>query len=91
MGEPATPTPVERAWTRAYAKSVVDAVRNDEEQPLAHWPDDADSGPGVDVMGDDTVIFKLAQEIEMLVKEHDETARKIAEYAAAHIIFPENR
>ena len=33
MGEPAQPTEVERAEALAIAERVLDAIRNDEEQP----------------------------------------------------------
>jgi hypothetical protein len=60
LGEPAIPSDAERARTRAYARSVVDAVRNDEERPTPRFADG-------DAMSDDTMIFQLAQEIELLL------------------------
>lgn len=62
MGEPAIPTDEERAFVRAYAESVVTAVRNDEEQPLPTYPDG-------DAMGEDTMIFHLAREVQMLEED----------------------
>lgn len=62
MGEPAISTPAEREFVRAFAKSVVESVRNDEEQPQPRWEDG-------DAMGDDTMIFRLAYEIGLLLDE----------------------
>lgn len=62
MGEPAIPGDEERRFNRAFAKSVVGAVRNDEEQPTPRYPDG-------DAMDEGTMIFKLAQEIELLEEE----------------------
>lgn len=59
MGEPVHPTPEERARTRAYARDVVESVRNDEDQPRMTHPDG-------DAMSDELVIFLLSQEILLL-------------------------
>lgn len=56
MGEPAEPTPKERAERVALGRSIVDAVRNDEDSPLL----------AIDCADLDLAIFGLAQEVEML-------------------------
>lgn len=62
MGEPAVPTPTDRARTRAYAKSVVEAVANDEDRPYPRFEDG-------DAMTDDTMVFDLSVEIMTLETE----------------------
>lgn len=62
MGEPAIPTPAEREHVRAFAKAVVDSVRNDEDPPHPQWEDG-------DAMDDDMMTFRLAQEIGLLLEE----------------------
>lgn len=62
MGDPAPLTDEERKLYRAYADSVMDAVRNDLDQPLPRFPDG-------DAMDESTMIFKLAQEIDLLREE----------------------
>lgn len=62
MGEPTPLTDEERKLYRAYADSVMDAVRNDLDQPLPRFPDG-------DAMDESTMIFKLAQEIDLLREE----------------------
>ncbi len=59
MGEPAIPTPEQRAATRALARFYVDTVRNDDPFP-AHDDDD---------------MFRLAQEVELLTAEIDNLTR----------------
>lgn len=61
MGEPAIPTDAERNETCAYAKAIVDAVRNDELGPHPEYPE---SSPTADLM-----VFRMAQEIELLLAE----------------------
>jgi hypothetical protein len=65
MGEPATPPSTERQHTRAYAASVIEAVRNDEDQPLSRYEDG-------DAMPDDETIFRLSQEVTLLLSEAQE-------------------
>lgn len=53
MGEPAIPTPAERAATLDLARSIVDAVRNDEESPTKYMRGSAIDG----------TIFRFAQDL----------------------------
>lgn len=61
MGEPAVPTPAERAATLELARAIVEAVRNDTE-----WPAPFDIGLFRREV--DTAVFRLAQD---LVDAHD--------------------
>lgn len=54
MGEPAELSEAERAALFEYAQRVIDAVRNDEDQPPPRHLDG-------DAMDESTMIFKLAQ------------------------------
>lgn len=59
MGEPAQPTPEDRARTRELAAAIVESVRNDETMPLPL--------PLCYVHADvQTLVFRLAQEIALL-------------------------
>ena len=73
MGEPAIPSDEERAHNRAYADSVMDAVRKDLEQPLPRFHDG-------DAMDESTMIFKLAQEIEIARNTLTEIACDLVNY-----------
>lgn len=72
MGEPATPTPADRAETRDISYAIVESVRNDVVMPL---PADVDSVCRSLGMSDERMfavenfIFRLAQEITLLVEE----------------------
>lgn len=63
MGEPAMPTPAERRTTLELASRIVESVRNDEPMPLdMHTtPSGMVHRPLVEAL-----LFRLAQEIEML-------------------------
>lgn len=69
MGDPATPTPVDRAAARRLASAIVGAVTNDERHPLAP----GDHGTLIDASEEDieTAMFQLAQEIVALTAERD--------------------
>ena len=77
MGDPATPTPADRAATRELAAKIVEAVRNDEVIP----EDVVDAT----LLRDDTdrFVFMFAQEIESLRRERDEAWRIVR--SAAHL------
>lgn len=75
MGEPAEPTPVERARRRALAREFIAAVTEDREDPLqlllasndrldAIKFGDLDCSEDIELM-----MFGLAQEIVLLIKE----------------------
>lgn len=74
MGEPATPTKEQRKETRALASRIVESVRADE--PMAHELRVVvgvrlDHGPRIFNTRDvEDLVFKLAQEIELLVEDY---------------------
>lgn len=61
MGEPATPTPADRAATRELAAKIVESVRNDERMPLPG----AKSIP----LTTQAALLQLAQEIALLLAD----------------------
>ena len=64
MGEPATPSPEQRAATRELAAKIVQSVRNDGRHPLA--PGDHGTLEDADEETIEMAMFYLAQEIDAL-------------------------
>jgi hypothetical protein len=78
MGEPANPTPVERSERQKIAAAIVESVRNDERMPLPGLKaltytstslDRAARGIAFDCVDVEEFVFKLAQEITILLDE----------------------
>lgn len=72
MGEPANPTPSERAETRAIARAIVEAVRNDEAWPPGTAFFARTDGDRADF---EVMQFRFAQEIGLLENELADRAR----------------
>ena len=73
MGEPANPTPAERADRQASARAIVESVRADEKMPLPGLKAIAFQYKGLyfDCVEVEEFVFKLAQEITILLDERD--------------------
>ena len=73
MGEPASPTPAERAERQANARAIVESVRADEKMPLPGLKAIAIQHKGLyfDCVDVEEFVFKLAQEITILLDERD--------------------
>jgi hypothetical protein len=78
MGEPANPTPTERAERQKIAAAIVESVRNDEKMPLpglkvivytATSIDHSARGIAFDCLAVEEFVLKLAQEITILLDE----------------------
>ena len=71
MGEPANPTPAERAERHKLAAAIVESVVNDESMPLPfEWPKDVPLDcPDCPVTDAEDLIFALAQEVTILLAE----------------------
>jgi len=71
MGEPANPTPAERAERQEIAAAIVESVRNDEKMPLPGLKAITIQYKGVffDAVEVEEFVFKLAQEITILLEE----------------------
>jgi hypothetical protein len=71
MGEPANPTPTERAERQKIAAAIVESVRNDEKMPLPGLKAIAIQYKGLffDCVDVEEFVFKLAQEITILLDE----------------------
>lgn len=76
MGDPATPTPAERADTRELAQRIVDSVRNDEAMPYSMTqartgiePWQAYEMRPTTRRSIESLVLRLAQEIALLVEE----------------------
>lgn len=70
MGEPANPTPAERAERQKIAAAIVESVRNDERMPLPGLTAITYSkGLAFDAVDVENFVFQLAQEITLLVNQ----------------------
>ena len=71
MGEPANPTPAERAERQKIAAAIVESVRNDAKMPLPGLKAIAIQYKGLffDCVDVEEFVFKLAQEITILLDE----------------------
>ena len=70
MGEPTTPSPIDRVARRRFARDIIESVRNDEEMPLPLQVVPV-HGAGEHFRRTDVeqVAFDLAQELDMLRDE----------------------
>jgi hypothetical protein len=78
MGQPATPSPRERAETRALCQRIVQSVIDDASMPLPiDWPTkvplDCPCCPVSDV---EDLVMSLAQEVVALQQERDEAIER---------------
>lgn len=71
MGEPITPSPSDRASTRALCEAIVESVREDKRMPLPI--DDESYGPHSVYFASDVrdLMMQLAQEVCALRQERD--------------------
>jgi hypothetical protein len=69
MGDPAIPPEADRKATRELAAAIVQSVVDDEAMPLGLTAYSVGSAQVFDKDAVETLVFQLAQEITMLVKE----------------------
>ena len=71
MGEPATPTPIEREERQKIATAIVESVASDEKMPLPGLNPITLQNKGVffDAKEVKEFVFGLAQEITILLEE----------------------
>ena len=75
MGEPANPTPTERAERQKLAAAIVESVRKDKKMPLPGLRAIAIQYKGLffDCVEVENFVFHLAHEITLLIEEQTAT------------------